>query len=155
MHYLARNFTAKMKEELVANGKEAQFGESLRYKNIFLGKIGNDEYVTIEEMVDGTFVKYINNNGEVCGEDVDLTEKAECLAHFSYERSQKEVMVLDIQGCGCILFDPEIASQQVMSENDSSYLFCTGNLSIVAINSFIRKHACNLYCKLFNLPDLQ
>lgn len=59
VHYLARNFTAKMKEELVANGKEAQFGESLHYKNIFLGKIGNDEYVTIEKMVDGTFVKYI------------------------------------------------------------------------------------------------
>lgn len=96
-----------------------------------------------------------NNNGDVWGEDVDLTEKAECLAHFSYERSQKEVMVLDIQECGCTLFDPEIASQQVMSENDSSYLFCTGNLSIVAINSFIRKHTCNLYCKLFNSPDLQ
>jgi hypothetical protein len=155
MHYLARNFTAKMKEELVANEKEGLFGECLHYKKIFLGKIGDDSHVTIEELVDGVFVKYINNNGEVCGGDVELTAKAECLAHFSYERSHKEVMVLDIQGCEYDLFDPEIASKQVMSEDDSSYLFCTGNLSITAINGFIDQHRCNLYCELFNLPELQ
>ena len=79
MHYLARNFTAKMKEELIANGKETSFGETFCYKKIYLGKIGDDVYVTVEELVDGTFVKYINNNGDVCGENVELTEKAECL----------------------------------------------------------------------------
>ena len=98
MHYLARNVTAKMKEELIANGKEAQFGKIFHYKKIFLGKIGEDEYVTVEEFVDGLFVKYINNTVDVCGENVELSDKAECLAHFSYERSQNEVMVLDIQG---------------------------------------------------------
>ena len=148
MHYLARNFTAKMKEELIANGKETSFGETFCYKKIYLGKIGDDVYVTVEELVDGTFVKYINNNGDVCGENV------ECLAHFSYERSQKEVMVPDIQGCGCSLFDLEIASKVIMSD-DEVYLFCTGNLSINAINNFIGKHKCNLYCQLFDLSDLQ
>ena len=64
MHYLARNVTAKMKEELIANGKEAQFGNIFHYKKIFLGKIGEDEYVSVEEFVDGLFVKYINNTGE-------------------------------------------------------------------------------------------
>jgi hypothetical protein len=64
MHYLARNVTAKMKEKLIANGKEAQFGKIFHYKKIFLGKIGEDEYVTVEEFVDGLFVKYINNTGE-------------------------------------------------------------------------------------------
>ena len=154
MHYLARNFTAKMKE-LIGNGNETQFGESFNYKKIFLGKIGDDDFVTVEELVDGIFVKYINNDGDICGDDVELTKKAECLAHFSYERSQNEVMVLDIQGCGCSLFDPEIASKQVMSEDDSSYLFCTGNLSITAINNFIAKHKCNFYCRLFELSELQ
>ena len=148
MHYLARNFTAKMKEELIANGKETSFGETFCYKKIYLGKIGDDVYVTVEELVDGTFVKYINNNGDVCGENV------ECLAHFSYERSQKEVMVPDIQGCGCSLFDLEIASKVIMSD-DEVYLFCTGNLSINAINNFIGKHKCNLYCQRFDLSDLQ
>ena len=82
MHCLARNFTAKMKEESIGNGKETQFGECFHYKKIFLGKIGDDELVTVEELVDGIFVKYITNDGDICGEDVELTEKAECLAHF-------------------------------------------------------------------------
>jgi hypothetical protein len=59
-----------------------------------------------------------------------------------------------IQGCGCTLFNPEIASKQIVSEDDSAYLFCTGNLSITAINNFIGKHTCNLYCQLFDLPEL-
>ena len=143
-----------MKEELIGNGKETQFGESFNYKKIFLSKIGDDEFLTVEELVDGIF-KYINNDGDICGDDVELTKKAECLAHFSYERSQNAIMVLDIQGCGCSLFDPEIASKQVMSEDDSSYLFCTGNLSITAINNFIGKHKCNFYCRLFELSELQ
>ena len=59
-----------------------------------MGKIG-EEYVTIEESVDGTFRKCVNNNGSVC----DKGDEAECLAHFTYEGSEKEVMLLDIQGC--------------------------------------------------------
>ncbi|CAB4008202.1 Hypothetical predicted protein [Paramuricea clavata] len=54
-----------MKEELIANGKETQFGKSFHNKKIFLGKIGEDEYVTVEEFVDGLFVKYINNTGDL------------------------------------------------------------------------------------------
>ena len=56
--------------------------------------------LTIEEFVEGTFLKYINNNGSVCdkGDRSALFEKDECLAHFTYERSEKEVMLLDIQG---------------------------------------------------------
>ena len=65
MHYLARNFTAKLKEELVLQDNELLFGETFYYKKIFMGKIG-EEYVTIEEFVDGTFRKYVNNNGNVC-----------------------------------------------------------------------------------------
>ena len=99
-------------------------------------------FVTVEELLDGIFVKYINNDGDICEEDVELTKKTECLTHFSYEGSQNEVMVL------CNLFDPEISPKQVMSEDDSSYSFCTGNLSHTAINNFIRKHKCNFYCRL-------
>ena len=83
MHYLARNFTAKLKEELVAQDNEILFGETFSYKKIFMGKIG-EEYVTIEEFVDGTFRKYVNNNGNVCckGGRSALFDKAECCWTF-------------------------------------------------------------------------
>ena len=135
-------------------GRKPSLENASATKKFSLARLVMMSFVTVEELVDGIFVKYINNDGDICGEDVELTEKAECLAHFSYERSQSEVMVLDIQGCGCSLFDPEIASKQVMSEDNSSYLFCTGNLSVTAINHFIGKHKCNFYCRLFDLSEL-
>jgi hypothetical protein len=61
-------------------------------------------------------------------------------------------MVLDIQGCNNILFDPEIASQEIKEEEE--YLFCTGNLSAGAINIFISTHKYRRYCDLLNLPDI-
>ena len=117
MHYLARNFTAKLKEELVLQDNELLFGETFYYKKIFMGKIG-EEYVTTEEFVDGTFRKYVNNNGNVCdkGDSSALFDKAECLAHFTYERSEKEVMLVDTQGCEYSLIDPEIASKELTIE---------------------------------------
>ena len=42
----------------------------LQYGNIFLGKMEN-EFVTIEEFIPGKFIKYMNNNGAVCGEASD------------------------------------------------------------------------------------
>ena len=153
MHYLARNFAAKLKEELLASDNEILFGETMSYKKIFMGKIG-EEYVTVEEFVEGTFHKYINNNGNICeSENADpLTKKAECLAHFSYERSEREVMLLDSQGCGSCLFDPEIASKVL---EPSNILFCTGNLSKNAIENFTANHKCNDYCHLLQLTEFE
>ena len=149
MHYLARNFAAKLKEELLASDNEILFGETMSYKKIYMGMIG-EEYVTVEEFIEGTFRKYINNNGSICesGNADPLIKKAECLAHFSYERSEREVMLLDIQGCGSCLFDPEIASKEL---EPSNMLFCTGNLSKNAIQNFTASHKCNDYCYLLQL----
>ena len=63
-----------------------------------LGYIRNkDKYVTIEEFVSGTFDKYINNDRTISEKNKNITEKAECLAHYSNETSTKEIMVADIQ----------------------------------------------------------
>ena len=106
------------------------------------------------EYLGGNFEKHIlNNNGDICGTNKCLREKAECLAHFSFERSNKEIMVVDIQGVGNLLFDPEIASREISTNEE--YLFCTGNLSNNAITNFTEKHKCNFYCQLLDLPAIQ
>ena len=151
MHYLARNFAAKLKSELEAKDN---LGETFSYNKIMLGKITEEqEYVPVEEYVEGNFGKYVNNNGEICGNSGCLTEKAECLTHFSFERSNKEIIVVDIQGCGPLLFDPQIASREIIA--NAEYLFCTGNLSDNAMKTFTEKHKCNWYCQLLDLPVLQ
>ena len=61
-------------------------------------------------------------------------------------------MLLDVQGCGAELFDPEIASNQVEINNEM--LFYTGKLHWHAIESFVKVHKCNSYCNLLGLTDL-
>ena len=71
-----------------------------------MGKTDEGKNVTVEELVSGTFVKYINNNGFSCvPEDDVFGQKAWCLSHFSYEKSGGKLMVVDIQGGGCHLYD--------------------------------------------------
>jgi hypothetical protein len=72
-------------------------GPHLKYRKNFLGKTEEGKTLTVEEFVSGEFVKYINNNGIPCvsGNNV-IGQKAQCLSHFSYERSGKKLMVVDI-----------------------------------------------------------
>ena len=63
-----------------------------------------DEWVTGEEYIDGEFTKYLNNTGKPCDRDSDIWKKCESLAHFSYERSSGNLMVVDMQGSGHTLF---------------------------------------------------
>lgn len=84
-----------------------------------MGKLDSDESVTVKELVEGSFVKHINNNGHICVDTNNpVCNKAECLAHYSFERSNKEVMVVDIQGCDYLLFDPEVASKELKSNEE-------------------------------------
>ena len=73
--------------------------------------------------------------------------------HFSFEKSDGKLMLLDIQGAGD-LCDPEIASSELLSEEDE-YQFRIGNLSVEAINKFCQSHSCNTYCKSIGLKALQ
>ncbi|CAH3177516.1 unnamed protein product [Porites lobata] len=133
LHYLARNFAAQLHTDLEKEDNLILFGDTLSYNKVMLGYIRNrDEYVTVEEFVSGTFDKYINNDGTICGKNKNLTEKAECLAHYSYEKSKKEIM----------------------SDNEGK-LFCAGNLNSHAIDKFVELHKCNSFCQLLDLSVLR
>ena len=111
------------------------------------------EYVTIEEFIKSDFRKFVNNDGSISSEKTTYCQKAECLMHFSFEKSDCKLMLLDIQGAGDSLCDPEIASSELLSEEDE-YQFCTGNLSVEAISKFCQNHSCNAYCKSIGLKTL-
>ena len=118
MHYLARNFAARLQEELEQSNSIHQFGPTLQYNKVFLGTI-DSEYVTVEEYAPGTFIKYINNTANICGDPASsICQKAECLTHYSYARSDAELMVVDIQGCNYTMFDPEIVSKEIQKDEE-------------------------------------
>jgi hypothetical protein len=62
-------------------------------------------------------------------------------------------MLLDIQGMGYQLFDPEIATNKVQDEEDNEVYFCCGNCSFVGINAFLAAHKCNKYCEMMCLAE--
>ena len=155
MHNLAKNFALRMESEVTKKSVEEKFGKVMNDNNIYLGKLPCGEVVTIEEYVQGEMTKYINNDGIPCpGNPVILQEKAECLVHFSFEDSNHEVMLIDLQGVEYSLFDPEIASTTITDDVDNEFMFTTGNLSKRAIDNFSNKHSCNSYCKYIGLKPL-
>ena len=94
-----------------------------------------------------------NNTGNVCGDEyLDMCQKAQCFVHYTYERSEKQLMVLHIQGCDYTLFDPEVASKEASS--DGEYLFCAGNL-YNAIEVFTEVYICNQFCTLLGVTNLK
>ena len=54
MHYLARNFTARLRQELQSRDNLVCLEKP--NNKIFLGKLDTNEYVTVEEYVEGSFV---------------------------------------------------------------------------------------------------
>ena len=106
-----------------------------------------------EEFIEGTFAKYINNTGEICGNvSSKISLKAQAFVHFTYVNSNQQLIVSDSQGVDYWLCGPEIASAKLMDENDSSIFFCCGNLSKTTIDAFFQAHNCNKFCHLLNLP---
>ena len=108
----------------------------------------------------GDFQKYINNNGSICLNDLDITEKAETFVHYTYEKSNNRLMITDLQGVGYQLCDSESATHTIVEvKSDKSkmlveYLFCAGNLSTTAFENFDREHICNKYCAKLELTQL-
>uniref|UniRef100_A0A7N6BJY9 non-specific serine/threonine protein kinase n=1 Tax=Anabas testudineus TaxID=64144 RepID=A0A7N6BJY9_ANATE len=94
----------------------------------------NGQWLTIERNMFGDFRKYNNNTGEEITPYCSLEEVLLAFSHWTYEYSGRELLVLDIQGISfyCMLFGPD-------------------NLGDAAINSFLQKHTCNVYCQRLGL----
>ena len=154
MHCLTRYLALMFEKQ--CNSLMEGFGQSFVYNKVFYGKY-DAHHVTIEEFIDGTFVKYINNNGVITCDEGEVRNKSEAFIHFTWERSGKNLMVVDLQGVEYCLCDPEVASMDICSKDEegkeTEFFFCLGNLSEEAITTFQRLHVCNDICKALSLSE--
>ena len=147
-HLLAKNF-AEMLEKEVSQQGITSFGETLKYNKVYLSKFeASGEITTNKECIKGDFKKYLNHTGINCGEQGDIAGKAECLAHYSYEKSERRMLLVDLQGSGNGLFDPEMVTVDFFDNGE--LLFCAGNLSITAIDTFISNHNVTDFASYWN-----
>lgn len=149
MHAVARNITARFATKVPEFGEE--FGEVFKYRKVFC-YMYEDCPITVEEFVDGDFMKYVNNDGNCIdppSEEYDIFAKAQCLTHFSYLYSKKKLMLVDIQGSKYELYDPELATTDLHEDGETSKVFfCAGNLSFMGIGNFKDVHKCNKFCEM-------
>ena len=69
---------------------------------------------------------------------------AQSLSHYSWQYTRGYLMVVDIQGCGNVLTDPQIHCLDTKR-------FGAGNLGYFGMIKFFITHNCNKYCKSLGL----
>ncbi|XP_023659018.1 transient receptor potential cation channel subfamily M member 6 isoform X1 [Paramormyrops kingsleyae] len=128
---------------------------SLRFLDVsLLHWRSEDKWFTVERYMPGDFQKYNNNNGEEISPSTCLEENILAFSHWTYQFSQGELLVLDLQGVGVELTDPSvIRSEDKTAPGD--LVFGPANLGNDAIQSFIQNHACNSCCRKLQLSDLK
>ncbi|EGC37011.1 myosin heavy chain kinase A [Dictyostelium purpureum] len=95
---------------------------------------------SIEPLLVGEFKKNNSNYGAV------LTNRStpQAFSHFTYELSNKQMIIVDIQGVDDLYTDPQIHTPDGKG-------YGLGNLGKAGINKFITTHKCNAVCALLDL----
>ncbi|XP_051551691.1 transient receptor potential cation channel subfamily M member 6-like isoform X1 [Myxocyprinus asiaticus] len=128
---------------------------SSRFLDVFLLHWRSDgQWLTIEKNMSGHFRKYNNNTGEEISPSSGLEETMLAFSHWTYEYTNKELLVLDLQGVGVDLTDPSLIRADDQSSS-GEMAFGPANLGDYAIQSFVLKHTCNSCCKKLGLSDLR
>uniref|UniRef100_A0A8C1MIQ2 non-specific serine/threonine protein kinase n=1 Tax=Cyprinus carpio TaxID=7962 RepID=A0A8C1MIQ2_CYPCA len=108
------------------------------------------QWLTVEKNMGGHFRKYNNNTGEEISPSSGLEEAILAFSHWTYEYTNRELLVLDLQGVGAELTDPSMIRVDDKSSS-GEMAFGPANLGDDAIQSFVIKHTCNSCCKKLGL----
>jgi len=95
----------------------------------------------VERFVPGQYVKY-NNNWDWSD---DRRNTPQAFSHFTWEASNHQLLICDIQGVADMYTDPQIHSMSAQG-------YGQGNLGMRGITKFLESHTCNHICRFLGLP---
>ena len=135
--HLVNSFNERIVEFLPSSDLILNFVHTFVY-NIKIGGRTKLLYWT-ENLIKGKYEKYNNNDGWVKNGGNESGKVAQAFSHFSWQITKGYMMIVDLQGVGGILTDPQIHCL------DKSK-FGQGNLGYFGIIKFFLSHRCNKYC---------
>ncbi|XP_038062570.1 alpha-protein kinase vwkA-like [Patiria miniata] len=110
--------------------------------------------VTIESLVQGRYVKFLNNFGYVNPSEDTLVPEA--FSHFTYHESNGEILVTDLQGVynqtRYVFTDPAIHSIEIPRYTFGHY--GPTDLGVFGVMKFFQNHKCNLLCDGLRIPEV-
>jgi elongation factor 2 kinase len=96
----------------------------------------------VERFIHGAYRKHNNNFGFVSDDERNTPQ---AFSHFTYEASQHELLICDIQGVADCYTDPQIHNQDGRG-------FGKGNMGQRGLTKFLSTHRCNAICRYLKLP---
>lgn len=114
---------------------------------------------SVERFVSGEYIKHNSNSGFVGAMDMDehagertkhvhVRNTPQAFSHFSWHHSGGQLIVVDIQGVGDLLTDPQIHTLDGKG-------YGLGNIGLVGMAMFFRSHVCSHLCQALHLPMFQ
>ncbi|EKX52575.1 hypothetical protein GUITHDRAFT_51449, partial [Guillardia theta CCMP2712] len=91
-----------------------------------------------EPLLEGEYVKHNDNYGEIGTEEA----VPQAFSHFTWDASDKRILICDIQGVGNYWTDPQIHSVDPSQED----IFGKGNFGLDGVKQFFHTHRCNSLC---------
>lgn len=96
----------------------------------------------VEKYIEGDYVKHSNNMGWVS--DIERNTP-HAFSHYTYEASDRALVVVDIQGVNDVYTDPQVHSLTGKG-------FGKGNHGLKGITRWVDGHRCNPICRFLKLP---
>jgi len=100
----------------------------------------------VERFIPGIYFKWSDNT---CWENELHRNTPAAFSHFTYEVSNHEILVCDIQGVGDCYTDPQVHSVF------GGLGFGKGDRGAEGIEDFLSSHQCNKVCEYLKLPNIR
>lgn len=108
-------------------------------------------YATMERYIGDNFIKHNTVNPEIDGVALTTRNTPQAFSHFTFEKSGKTEIVVDIQGVGDCYTDPQLYSVSLLYQEP----YGPADWGIQGISNFFRNHRCNAVCRGLGLDPIR
>jgi hypothetical protein len=155
-HTTTSDFHNDLRIQFISQCFAKQFNKALgTEKVIFIETIfckRKSKFGLIEKFIEGNYAKFTNNQN-FCKKNQKDIEYLTAFSHFSFEKSNYELLIVDLQGV--FKDDQFYLTDPALHCNEEKFIDSSTNFSLVGLTGFMDFHECNHVCKSLKLLPLK